>query len=136
MIIDTSNLLPLALGWPPPPNPLAISDKSKSSLTVLYDIVNVLILINTTKSNSGCNSHNLFPNSLIYLSANAIPTVYSGNKSSFTINKKKLNIELGDLLVVRNKLINYIGVIESIEEKEDEHTTEVQTKDFISILKL
>lgn len=55
-------------------------------------------------------------------------------KSSFTINKKKLNIELGDLLVVRNKLINYIGIIESIEEKEEEHTTEVQTKDFISIL--
>lgn len=56
--------------------------------------------------------------------------------SSFEINKDKINAEIGDYLVIKDKSINYIGIITSLEVKKDEYVTEVKTTDFISILDL
>lgn len=52
--------------------------------------------------------------------------------SSFEINKEAVNANVGDYLIVKDKKINYIGIITSIDLKN--HVTEVKTKDFISIL--
>lgn len=52
--------------------------------------------------------------------------------SSFEINKEAVNASVGDYLIVKDKKINYIGIITSIDLKN--HVTEVKTKDFISIL--
>lgn len=52
--------------------------------------------------------------------------------SSFEINKEAVNASVGDYLIVKDKKINYIGIITSIDLKN--HVTEIKTKDFISIL--
>ena len=52
--------------------------------------------------------------------------------SSFEINKEAVSASVGDYLIVKDKKINYIGIITSIDLKN--HITEVKTKDFISIL--
>ena len=36
-------------------------------------------------------------------------------KSTFSVNKLKINAEVGDLVVIKNKEINYIGIISSIQ---------------------
>lgn len=55
-------------------------------------------------------------------------------KSTFQVNKQNINAETGDFLVVKDKKINYIGIICSIEEDKEKGYTKVQTNDFISIL--
>lgn len=55
-------------------------------------------------------------------------------KSSFVANKQNINAEVGDLLVVKDKVINYIGIIVSIEEDTQKFNSKIQTTDFISIL--
>ena len=55
-------------------------------------------------------------------------------KSTFTVNKKSINADAGDLLVVKDKAVNYIGIIIGFEEDTQKYTTKVQTTDFISIL--
>ena len=54
-------------------------------------------------------------------------------KSKFTISKKEINAENSDLLVVRKNNYFYIGIITSI-KKEDNGSTKIETKDFLSIL--
>ena len=55
-------------------------------------------------------------------------------KSTFNVNKTNINAEVGDLMIVKHKTINYIGIILSIEVDEDKGISKVQTNDFISIL--
>lgn len=55
-------------------------------------------------------------------------------KSIFLVNKLNINASIGDLLTVKDKTINYIGIICSIEEDKTSHKTKVQTNDFISVL--
>ncbi len=57
-------------------------------------------------------------------------------KSTFTINKIELQAKLGDLVFVKDKQINYIGIIDEILENKEQKTTEVKTDDFISILNI
>lgn len=52
--------------------------------------------------------------------------------SSFQVNKEKVNASVGDYLVIKDRQINYIGIITSFDAKD--HVVEVKTKDFISIL--
>ena len=53
-------------------------------------------------------------------------------KSKFTIYKDGLNAKMGDLLLVRENSYFYIGIITSI-KKEDNGSTKVETKDYLSI---
>ena len=55
-------------------------------------------------------------------------------KSTFSVNKLKINAEVGDLVVIKDKEINYIGIISSIQVDENKKISKVQTSDFISIL--
>ena len=55
-------------------------------------------------------------------------------KSNFSVNKEKINANIGDIMVIKSKELNYIGIICSIEKEEDKGYTNVQTNDFISIL--
>lgn len=55
-------------------------------------------------------------------------------KSTFTVNKLGINAVVGDIVVVKSKLINYIGIICALEEDEEKYVSKVQTNDFISIL--
>ena len=55
-------------------------------------------------------------------------------KSTFNVNKININAEVGDLLIIKNSIVNYIGIILSIEVDEDKGISKVQTNDFISIL--
>jgi len=55
-------------------------------------------------------------------------------KSSFTVNKLNVNAKIGDILTIKDKNINYIGIICSLVENKTKYTTDVQTNDFISIL--
>ena len=55
-------------------------------------------------------------------------------KSTFNVNKYSINAELGDLLVVKDEVINYIGIISSIQVDDVKRISKVQTTDFISIL--
>lgn len=52
-----------------------------------------------------------------------------GQKSTFKINKAKLNIALGDIVIIKDFSFFYIGLIESI-EKEDDISTRIHTLDF------
>lgn len=54
--------------------------------------------------------------------------------STFTVNKESVNASIGNYLYVKDNRINYIGIITSIEKKEN--VSEVKTTDFISILNL
>ncbi len=54
--------------------------------------------------------------------------------SSFQVNKESVNANIGDYLIIKDKRVNYIGIITSIDIKG--HITEIKTKDFISILDL
>ncbi len=60
---------------------------------------------------------------------NVVPQV-----SDFKVNKVSIKAAVGDYLVIKNSPINYIGIINSIDESDDNKTTNVKTKDFISIL--
>lgn len=55
-------------------------------------------------------------------------------KSSFNVNKININAEVGDLMIVKESKINYIGIILSIQVDEEKGISKVQTNDFISIL--
>lgn len=55
-------------------------------------------------------------------------------KSSFNVNKTNINAEIGDLVIIKDPSINYIGIILSIEVDENKGISKVQTNDFISIL--
>lgn len=55
-------------------------------------------------------------------------------KSTFSVNKINISAEVGDLLVVKDKEVNYIGIISSIQIDENKMISKVQTTDFISIL--
>ena len=55
-------------------------------------------------------------------------------KSTFSVNKLEINAEVGDLVVIKDKEINYIGIISSIQVDENKKISKVQTSDFISIL--
>jgi hypothetical protein len=55
-------------------------------------------------------------------------------KSTFTVNKINIQAKLGDLVFVKDKKVNYIGIIDELLESEEKQTTEVKTDDFISIL--
>lgn len=55
-------------------------------------------------------------------------------KSTFTVNKLGIQALVGDIVVVKSKLINYIGIICALEEDEEKGVSKVQTNDFISIL--
>ncbi len=55
-------------------------------------------------------------------------------KSSFTVNKKGINAKVGDIVTIKDKTVNFIGIISSIEENKSKYTTIVQAYDFISIL--
>lgn len=52
-------------------------------------------------------------------------------KSSLVINKVNINAEVGDLLVIKNELMTFVGSITTIESS-DEFTTSIQAYDFIS----
>lgn len=54
-------------------------------------------------------------------------------KSKFTISKSELNAENSDLLVARKDNYFYVGIITSI-KKEENGSTKIETKDFLSIL--
>jgi len=56
-------------------------------------------------------------------------------KSTFKVNKTKLNIKLGDIVIIKGFSYFYIGVIESI-ELEDKHHTIVHTIDFKEMFNL
>lgn len=53
-------------------------------------------------------------------------------RSSFLVNKSKLNIALGDILIIKNKDFFYVGIIESI-EVQNEFKTQIHTLDFKEI---
>lgn len=55
-------------------------------------------------------------------------------KSTFIVNKIDIQAKLGDLVFVKDKMVNYIGIIDEFLESEEKKTTEVKTNDFISIL--
>lgn len=55
-------------------------------------------------------------------------------KSTFQVNKVKIDVEIGDIVILKNSVINYIGIICSIEEDEEKGQCKIQTNDFISIL--
>ena len=55
-------------------------------------------------------------------------------KSNFNVNSVNVNAEVGDLVVVKDPEVNYIGIITSIQVDEDKMISKVQTTDFISIL--
>lgn len=55
-------------------------------------------------------------------------------KSNFNVNKIGINAEVGDLVIVKESSINYIGIILSIQVDEQKGISKVQTNDFISIL--
>lgn len=55
-------------------------------------------------------------------------------KSTFVVNKQHINADAGDLLIVKDKVVNYIGIIVTMEAKDGQFTTSVQTTDFTSIL--
>lgn len=55
-------------------------------------------------------------------------------KSTFNVNKININAEVGDLLIIKDSNINYIGIILSIQIDEEKGISKVQTNDFISIL--
>lgn len=57
-------------------------------------------------------------------------------KSTFVVNKVNINASVGDLLIVKEKEVNYIGIIVSLVGDDSKFTTSVQTVDFISILDL
>ena len=54
-------------------------------------------------------------------------------KSKFTISKSSINAEISDLLVLRKDNYFYVGIITSI-KKEENDSTKIETKDFLSIL--
>lgn len=55
-------------------------------------------------------------------------------KSNFNVNSININADVGDLLVVKDPEVNYIGIITSIQVDENKMISKVQTKDYISIL--
>ena len=57
-------------------------------------------------------------------------------KSTFSVNKLEIDAEVGDLVVIKDKEINYIGIISSIQVDENKKISKVQTSDFISIVGL
>lgn len=56
-------------------------------------------------------------------------------KSTFKINKKNLNISLGDIVIIKGFNNFYVGVIESI-ELDDEFHTSIHTLDYKEIFNL
>ena len=54
-------------------------------------------------------------------------------KSKFTVTKQSLNVEISDLLVVRDGGYFYVGIITSM-SAEDNNTTKIESMDFLSIL--
>ena len=53
-------------------------------------------------------------------------------KSNFTLNKESINAEIGDLAILKDTTLNYIGIIESITQNKNKTTT-VQLNDFKEI---
>lgn len=53
-------------------------------------------------------------------------------KSSFTVNKVNINAEIGDIVILRDTLYFYIGIVEAI-ERTNEFQTNIETNDFTSI---
>ena len=54
-------------------------------------------------------------------------------KSKFTVTKQNLNVEISDLLVVRDNGYFYVGIITSMSAEEN-NVTKIETMDFLSIL--
>lgn len=52
-------------------------------------------------------------------------------KSSLVINKVNIKAEVGDLLIIKNELLTFVGSITTIESS-DEFTTSIQAYDFVS----
>src|SRR3989339_449681 len=50
-------------------------------------------------------------------------------KSVFTINKSKLNVSVGDIVILKDAPIHYIGIVERLEVA-DKHRTTVHVLDF------
>jgi hypothetical protein len=50
-------------------------------------------------------------------------------KSLFTINKSKLNVSVGDIVILKDAPIHYIGIVERLEVA-DKHRTSVHVLDF------
>ena len=53
-------------------------------------------------------------------------------KSNFTLNKEKINAEIGDIAILKDATLNYIGIIESIIVNPNK-TIKVQLNDFKEI---
>jgi len=56
-------------------------------------------------------------------------------RSTFKVNKTKINCTIGDILVLRNETFSYIGILESIELGDDD-TTQIKSLDFREIFNL
>ena len=56
-------------------------------------------------------------------------------RSSFKLNKTNIDTSIGDIVVAKNDVFSYIGILESIEQKDD-HSTIIRTLDFREIFNL
>lgn len=81
-------------------------------------------------------------NTLIYKDYGYVDKVFEFNldlviiqKSSFMVNKGKLNASVGDIVVLKDALIQYIGIVERLEVS-DKHQTSVSTLDFREIFSI
>jgi hypothetical protein len=56
-------------------------------------------------------------------------------RSSFKLNKTNIETSIGDIVIAKTDVFSYIGILESIEQKDD-HTTIIRTLDFREIFNL
>lgn len=56
-------------------------------------------------------------------------------RSSFKLNKTNIDASIGDIVVAKNDVFSYIGILESIEQKDD-YSTIIRTLDFREIFNL
>jgi len=56
-------------------------------------------------------------------------------RSTFKVNKANINCTIGDIVVLKNHVFSYIGILESI-ELNDDHSTNIKSLDFREIFNL
>ena len=56
-------------------------------------------------------------------------------RSTFKVNKTNINCTIGDIVVLKNHVFSYIGILESI-ELNDDHSTTIKSLDFREIFNL
>ena len=56
-------------------------------------------------------------------------------RSTFKVNKTKINCKIGDIVVLKKDIYSYIGILESI-ELNDDYTTNIKSLDFREIFNL